>query len=320
MRYQNEVEEILKISEDLGSKLLSKYYVLQTIYGVGIWKNNDLASLGHKLADMSTLFNLISEIGGVVQDLERKHKNLESKFSKGTTSEHTLWVEIEKAILPNVEDSSTLLDLGSQKFKQLRDEVESTLTNSGHCDPADLYPYLEKDNQDQMVMLKMILEWIYPNDRENHIASRSSNNTVENQNCTNELPIMSPDSMVIGTEAPKNDMVTVNLNTQDTQLNSNPNPKKTVTPKSKFKRIKKSGKVQKIQPPRAHTMKFKPSHRNKRTHWSKQPYYVNKISHGSNSFALHTFCHMVTSNIYRLHTVTYPQNLWLLKRPKVKIK
>ena len=81
MRYQNEIEEILKISEELGSKLLSKYYVLQTIYGVGIWKNNDLASLGPKLANMSTLFKLISEIGGIVQDLERKCKNLDSKFS-----------------------------------------------------------------------------------------------------------------------------------------------------------------------------------------------------------------------------------------------
>ena len=320
MRYQNEIEEILKISEELGSKLLSKYYVLQAIYGVGIWKNNDLASLGHKLANMSTLFKLISEIGGIVQDLERKCKNLDSKFSKGTASEHTLWVEIEKAILPNVEDSSTLLEIGSHKFKQLRDEVESILTNSGHCDPADLYPYLEKGSQDQMVMLKMILEWIYPNGRENHIASGSSHNTVENQNSTNELPSMSPDPKIIGTEAPNNDMVTVNLNNQVTQLNPNPNPKKTVTPKSKFKRIKKSGKVQKIQPPRVHTMKFKPSHRNERTHWSKQPYYVNKISHGSNSFALHNFCHMVTSNINGLHTVIYPQNMWLLKRPRVKIK
>ena len=320
MRYQNEIEEILKISGELSSKLLSKYYVLQAIYGVGIWKNNDLASLGHKLANLSTLFKLLSEIGGVVQDLERKYKNLDSKFSKGTALEHALWVEIEKAILPAVEDSSTLLELGSHKFKQLRDEVESILTNSGHYDPAYLYPYLEKGSQDQMVMLKLILEWIYPNDRENHITSGSSNNTVEDQNHTNELPIMSLDSMVIGTEAPTNDMVSVNLNSQDTQLNPNPNPKKTVTPKSKFKRIMNSGKVQKIQPPRVHKMKFKPSHRHGRTQWSKQPYCVNKKSHGSNSFALHNFCHVVTSNINWLHTLIYPKNMWLLKRPRVKIK
>ena len=68
---------------------------------------------------------------------------------------------------------------------------------------------------------------------------------------------------VTESEAPKNDMVTVGLNTQDTQLNSNPNPmpKKTMTPRHNFKRIKKGGKVQKIQSPGGHKMKFKPSHK-----------------------------------------------------------
>ena len=58
-------------------------------------------------------------------------------------------------------------------------------------------------------------------------------------------------------------MVTVDLNTHDTQLNSKPNPmpKKTMTPRYKFKRIKKSGKVQKIQLPGVHTMNFDPSHK-----------------------------------------------------------
>ena len=80
MRYQNEIEEIFENSEELGGKLLNKYYVLQAIHGEGIWTNNDFASLGHKHANMSTLFNLINEIGGFVQDLERKYKNLDSKI------------------------------------------------------------------------------------------------------------------------------------------------------------------------------------------------------------------------------------------------
>ena len=127
---------------------------------------------------------------------------------------------------------------------------------------------------------------------------------------------------VIKTEAPKNDMITVDLKTQDTQLNpkQNPMPKKTMTQKYKFKRIKKSGNVQKIQSPGVHKMKFKPSHRNKRIYWSKQLCHVNNVSHDSNSFALHNLYHMVTSNISGLHTVIYPQNMWLLKRPRVKIK
>ena len=59
--------------------------------------------------------------------------------------------------------------------------------------------------------------------------------------------------------------------TQDTQLNpkQNPMPKKTMTPRYKSKRIKKGGKVQKIQSPGVHKMKFKPSHRNERIYWSK---------------------------------------------------
>ena len=68
---------------------------------------------------------------------------------------------------------------------------------------------------------------------------------------------------VTESEAPKNDMVTVDLNTHDTQLDPKPNPlpKKTMTPSYKFKRIKKGGKVQKIQSPGGHKMKFKPSHK-----------------------------------------------------------
>ena len=215
--------------------------------GSKIGKNNDLASLGQKLASMSTLFKLRNEIARFIQDLERKNKNLDSKFSKGTVSEHSSWVEVQKAILPYVEESVTLLDIVSHKLRQLKDEVESILMTSGHYDPADLSPYLEKDNQDQLIMLKIILKLLHPNGR---------------SHCS--------DSKVIETEAPRNDMITVDVKTQDTQLNSkqNPMPKKTMTPRYKFKRIKKGGKVQKNQSPGVHKMKFKSSHRNERIYWS----------------------------------------------------
>ena len=206
MRYQNEIEEILRISEEFGSKIKDKYIVLQAIYREQNWKNNDLASLGQNLASMSTLFKLRNEIARFIQDLERKNKNLDSKFSKGTVSEHSSWVEVQKAILPYVEESITLLDIVSHKLRQLKDEVESILMTSGHYDPADLSPYLEKDNQDQLIMLKIILKLLHPNGR---------------SHCS--------DSKVIETEAPRSDMITVDLKTQDTQLNSkqNPMPKKT---------------------------------------------------------------------------------------------
>ena len=198
-----------------------------------------------------------------------------------------------------MEESATLLEIGSHKFKQLREEVESILMTNGHYGHADLSPYLEKDNQDQLIVLKIILKSLHPNGR---------------SHCS--------DPKVIETEAPRNDMITVDLKPQGTPLNpkQNPMPKKTMTPRYKFKRIKKRGKVQKIQSPGVHKMKFKPSHRNERIYWSKQLCYVNNISNDSNSFALHNFCHMVTSNINGLHIVIYPQNMWLLRRPRIKIK
>ena len=86
---------------------------------------------------MSTLFKQRNEIARVIQDLLKREKNLNLKISKGTASKKTLWVEVQKAILPNVEDSATLLEIGSHKFKQLKEELESTLMTSGHSDPAD---------------------------------------------------------------------------------------------------------------------------------------------------------------------------------------
>ena len=70
MRYQSEIEEILKASEEFGSKIKNKYTVLQAIYREENWKNSDLATIGHKLTSMSTLFILSNEIGRFVQDLE----------------------------------------------------------------------------------------------------------------------------------------------------------------------------------------------------------------------------------------------------------
>ena len=145
--------------------------------------------------------------------------------------------------------------------------------------------------------------------------------TEATSKASTESPNVSPDSYVIETEAPKSDMITVDLKTQDTPLNpkSNPMPKKTRTPRYKFKRIKKGGKVQKIQSPGVHKMKSR-HHRNKRIYWSKKLWYANNISHVSNPSTLHNFCPMVTSNTNGLHTVIHSQNMWLLRRPRVKIK
>ena len=117
-------------------------------------------------------------------------------------------------------------------------------------------------------MLQILLQWVYPNGR-SHCSNPKDIETEATNEATTELPNLSLDSKVIETEdpknditvdlktqdtqldpkqnpmpkqiieteAPKNDMVTVDLNTQDTQLNPKPYPKprKTMTPRHKFK-------------------------------------------------------------------------------------
>ena len=116
--------------------------------------------------------------------------------------------EVQKTLVLTVEESIALSEHSFHKFMQLREEVESILMTSGHYDPVDLSPYLEKDNQDQLIMLKIILKLHHPNGR-----SHCSDSKVIETEATTELTNMSLDSKVIETEAPKNDMVTVDLNT-----------------------------------------------------------------------------------------------------------
>ena len=407
MRYCQEIETLFRISQAYDNNTKALHDVLSNLKWEGNWESNDLASLGHKLTQLAALARLRNEAtkfilncyqhGKVYSEVCKKHSGIPDK---------TLPADFEEKIHTQLTESYIQYDTSNVRIKQLKEELKATLIACGHCDLSDLLPYLEVGNQDQIVVLQLMLQWVYPNGRsccnKKPVGSVSSHKITDSQitpikspniscdstvldtgipkshstkmdlevqdtkqnpmpkrvietEATTELPNMSLDSKVIDTEAPKddmitvdlktqdtqldpkqnsmpkkiieteapkNDMVTVNLDTQDTQLNPKPNPmpKKTMTPRHKFKRIKKSGKVQKIQSPGVHKMKFKSSHRNERIYWSKQLCHVNNVSHDSNSFALHNLYHMVTPNISGLHTVIYPQNMWLLKRPRVKIK
>ena len=228
-------------------------------------------------------------------------------------------------------------------------DVESILTNSGHCDLADLYPYIEKDSQDQILILKVILDIMYPNGRENHIVVGSSHDTAKNQNPTNESPNISLDSDVIETEAPKNDMVTVDLNTQDTQQNPNPNPipksdssimvlevqdtkqnyktkalkmsKGSMPQMSLSKRRGKCGKVRKIQTPRMYKKKLK-SQLDMRTQGSlKSKHNNNARLYNNNLNTKFIALRGIMESVIGAFHNTFPLlDRLLLKRPRVKIK
>ena len=403
MRYCQEIETLFRISQVYDNNTKALHDVLSNLKWEGNWESNDLASLGHKLTQMAVFARLRHVTTKFIFNCEQHAKVYSEVCNKHPgIPDKTLPADFQEKILTQLRGSDIQVDLYNVKFKQLEEEVTATLIACGHCDLSDLLPYLEVGNKDQIDMLQIMLQWVYPNGKsccnKDPVGSVSSHKITDSQNtpikspniscdptvldtgfpksdstkmdlevqdttqnpmpkkvieteATTELPNMSLDSKVIETEAPKddmmtvdlntldpkpnpmpkkiieteapkNDMVTIDLNSQDTQLNPKPNPipKKTMTPRHKFKRIKKGGKVQKIQSPGVLKMKFKPSHRNKKVYWTKQLCHVNNLIHDSNSFALHNLYHMVTPNISGLHTGIYPQNIWLLKRPRVKIK
>ena len=234
-----------------------------------------------------------------------------NKNPVGSVSSHKITdSQITPIKSPNISCDSTVLDTGIPKSDHTKMDLEVQDTTQNPM-PKKVIETEATTELPNMSLDSKVIETEAPKDDMMTVDL----NTLDPK--PNPMP-----KKIIETEAPKNDMVTIDLNSQDTQLIPKPNPipKKTMKPRHKFKRIKKNGKVQKIQSPGVLKMKFKPSHRNERVYWSKQLCHVNNVSHDSNPFALHNLYHLVTSNISGLHTVIYPQNMWLLKRPRVKIK
>ena len=399
MRYCQEIETLFRISQVYDNNTKALHDVLSNLKWEGNWESNDLASLGHKLTQMAVFARLRHVTTKFIFNCEQHAKVYSEVCNKHPgIPDKTLPADFQEKILTQLRGSDIQVDLYDVKFKHLEKEVTATLIACGHCDLSDLLPYLEVGNKDQIDMLQIMLQWVYPNGKsccnKDPVGSVSSHKITDSQNtpikspniscdstvldtgfpksdstkmdlevqdttqnpmpkkvneteATTELPNMTLDSKfieteapkddmmtvdlntldpkpnpmprkIIETESPKNDMVTIDLNSKDTQLNSKPNliPKKTMTPRHKFKRIKKNSKVLKIQSPGVLKMKVKPSHRNKKVYWSKQLCHVNNLIHDTNSFALHNLCHMVTPNISGLHTVIISSKHVVAKKAK----
>ena len=294
MRYYH---EFLRIYQEYDINTNAIHDVLLNLNWEGNWKSNDITSLGHKLTRLAALCRLRNEAIKFVLNCSQVN-TVDSKVCKkpSVTPNKTVLAKFQEKIPTQLAELQDIqLDIYNVRVKHLREEVKATLIACGHCDPTYFLPYLEVGNQDQVAMLQMLLQWIYPNGR-SHCSNLKAIETKATTEATNELPNMSLYSEVIETEVPKNDMITVDLKTQDTQLDPkhkpipekvteseapkndmvtvdlnthdtqpnpkpNPMPKKTMIPRYKFKRIKKGGKVKKIQLSGVHKMKFKPTHK-----------------------------------------------------------
>ena len=142
----------------------------------------------------------------------------------------TLPVDFQEKILTQLRESDTQLDIYDVRIKQLKEEIKATLIACGHCDLGDLLPYLEVRNQDQIVVLQLMLQWVYPNGKsccnKNPVGSVSSHKITDSQNTPIKSPNISCDSTVLDTGIPKSDSTKMDLEVQDTT--QNPMPKKVI--------------------------------------------------------------------------------------------
>ena len=259
MRYYH---EFLRIYQEYDNNTNAIHDVLLNLNWEGNWKTNDLTSLGHKLTQLAALCRLRNEAIKFVLNCSQVG-TVDSKVCKepSVTPDETVLAKFQEKILTQLAELREIqLDIYNVRIEQLREEVKATLIACGHCDPAYFLPYLEVGNQDQVATLQILLQWVYPNGR-SHCSNPKAIETEATTEATNELPNMSLDSEVIETEAPKNDMITVDLKTQDTKQNYKTKALKmskgSMPQMSLAKRRGKCGKVRKIQTPRMYKKKLK---------------------------------------------------------------
>ena len=155
MRYYQELEDLLRISQEYDNNTKTIHDVLLNLSWEGNWKNNDLASFGHKLTQLVALCRLRNEIIKFLFNFSQIGK-VDSKVCKepSVLPYNTFLANFQEKLLTQLTESQIQVDIYSVKLKQLREEVKATLIACGHCDLTDLLPYLEVGNQDQIAYCK----------------------------------------------------------------------------------------------------------------------------------------------------------------------
>ena len=222
MRYCQEIENIFRISQEYDNNTKALHDVLSNLKWEGNWESNDLASLGHKLTQLAALARLRNEAtkfilncyqhGKVYSEVCKKHSGIPEK---------TLPADFEEKICTQLPESYIQYDTSNVRIKQLKEEVKATLIACGHCDLSDLLPYLEVGNKDQIDMLQIMLQWVYPNGKsccnKDPVGSVSSHKITDSQNTPIKSPNISCDSTVLDTGMPKSDSTKLELTTPITK-------------------------------------------------------------------------------------------------------
>ena len=120
MRYYQEIEDLLRISQEYDSKTKTIHDVLLNLNLEGNWKNNDLASLGHKHTKIATLCKLRNETIQFVLKISQVGK-ADSRVCKepSVVPDNTFLANFQEKLLSQLKESKIQVDTYSAKLRQL---------------------------------------------------------------------------------------------------------------------------------------------------------------------------------------------------------
>ena len=259
MRYQKEFDYISETIDKLNVTITNQSETLLILAEDDFYNDNSkgLTLLGHKLSHFWNLNKHHAKNMAFKLELETVFNQVMSKLSQEslTEVESSLLSEQAEMLVPLLEAKQSVSHWIEERSNHLRDAIGSMLSTNGCYDINHLTPYLEEGHMGQKLSLMTILSWLCP-DNATHAFPKCG------ANCSND-GLISPSPT--HTAEPSN-IISTGTKADLFGEKKAPNSKlsesqKTMTPRYKFKRIKNGGKVQKIQSPGVHKMKFKNPHK-----------------------------------------------------------
>ena len=249
MRYQKEFDYISETIEKLNVTITNQSETLLILAEDDFDNDNSkgLTLLGHKLSHIWNLNKHHAQNMAFQLELETVFNQIMSKLSQEslTEDESSLLSQQAKMLVPLLKAKQSVSHGIEERSNQLRDAIGSMLSTNGCYDINHLTPYLEKGNIGQKLSLMTILDWLCP-DNATHAFPKCGTNYSNN-----ELISPSPTHAA----EPSNVIIT------GTKVDLFGEKKAPNSKLSEPKKIRKNGKVQKVQSPGVHKMKFKHSHK-----------------------------------------------------------
>ena len=249
MRYKKEFEYISETIEKLNVTITNQSETLLILAEDDSDNDNGkgLTLLGHKLSHFWNLYKHHGQNMAFQLELDTVFNHVVSKLSQEslTEVECSLLSQQAKMLVPLLKAKLSVGLWIEESFNQLRDAIGSMVSTNGCYDINHLTPYLEKGHIGQKLSLMSILNELCP-DNATHAFPKCGANCSNNE-------LISP--------SPTHAAEPSNVISTSTKADLFGEKKAPISELSESKKIRKNGKVQKIQSPGVHNIKFKPSHK-----------------------------------------------------------